>query len=95
LYKIRYNKYSQKEYDDLDGSQKVFINKALERIETLGMKAGEGLKGNLAGCNKLKNKRMGLRIIFREISGEIEIIEIVAIGKRDKSEVYKLSAQRI
>lgn len=41
------------------------------------------LHGSLAQCNKLKNKKMGLRVIFREIQGKFEVIQVVVIGKRD------------
>ncbi|WP_373954948.1 hypothetical protein QNN95_16100 (plasmid) [Exiguobacterium acetylicum] len=38
---------------------------------------------------------MGLRVIFREIEGKLQIIQIVAIGKRDKDEIYKMAEQRL
>lgn len=55
------------------------------------MEAGQSLHGNLAQCNKLKNKKMGLRIIFREAEGTIQVIQIVAIGKRAKEKNYKMA----
>lgn len=53
------------------------------------------LHGSLARCNKLKNKKMGLRVIFREIQGKFEVIQVVVIGKRDKETVYKIAENRI
>ena len=47
------------------------------------MQAGQALQGSLSECRKLKNKKMGIRIVFREANGKIEVIQIVAIGKRD------------
>ena len=59
------------------------------------MQAGQALHGSLSECRKLKNKKMGLRIVFREANGKIEVIQIVAIGKRDKKEVYTIAENRI
>ena len=88
MYEIIYNKLSQKDYDNLEGSQKIFVNKGLAKIQQDGMAVGEALHGNLSGCNKLKNKKLGLRIVFTQRKRGIEIIEIVAIGKRSDKEVY-------
>ncbi|MDR2834142.1 MAG: addiction module toxin RelE [Streptococcaceae bacterium] len=93
--KIKFNPHSKKEYQQLEGSQKVFVNKGFDKIKANGMNVGERLHGGLSDCNKLKNKKFGLRIVFREVEGDIEIIEIVAIGKRDKKEVYKNAEIRL
>lgn len=53
------------------------------------------LHGSLAQCNKLKNKKMGLRVIFREIQGKFEVIQVVVIGKRDKETVYKIDRKSV
>lgn len=95
MYQLEWTQYSKEDYEQLDGSQKIFVNKALDRIQLRGMDAGQALHGNLANCNKLKNKKMGLRIIFREAQGTIEVIQIVAIGKRDKEKIYKMAEERL
>ncbi|EIM07846.1 hypothetical protein A1A1_03302 [Planococcus antarcticus DSM 14505] len=95
MYQLEWTQYSKEDYEQLDGSQKIFVNKALDRIQLRGMDAGQSLHGNLANCNKLKNKKMGLRIIFREAQGTIEVIQIVAIGKRDKEKIYKMAEERL
>ncbi|ANU10903.1 addiction module toxin RelE [Planococcus antarcticus DSM 14505] len=95
MYQLEWTQYSKEDYEQLDGSQKIFVNKALDRIQLRSMDAGQSLHGNLANCNKLKNKEMGLRIIFREAQGTIEVIQIVAIGKRDKEKIYKMAEERL
>ncbi|WP_426273560.1 type II toxin-antitoxin system RelE family toxin [Exiguobacterium sp. R-17] len=95
MYQLEWTQYSKEDYDNLDGSQKIFVDKALNRIISLGMAAGQPLSGNLAHCNKLKNRKMGLRVVFREVEGKLQIIQIVAIGKRDKDEIYKMAEQRL
>ena len=95
MHKIEWTALSKQDYDSLDGSQKIFVDKAIARIKEFGMQAGQALHGSLSECRKLKNKKMGLRIVFRESNGKIEVIQIVAIGKRDKKEVYKTAENRI
>ncbi|WP_225743236.1 type II toxin-antitoxin system RelE/ParE family toxin [Marinilactibacillus sp. Marseille-P9653] len=95
MYQIEWTEYSRDDYDKLDGSQKTFVDKALNRIKLRGMDAGQPLHGALAQCNKLKNKKMGLRVIFREVQGKLEVIQVVVIGKRDKKTVYKIAENRI
>lgn len=95
MYQIEWTEYSRDDYDKLDGSQKVFVDKALNRIKLRGMDAGQPLHGALAQCNKMKNKKMGLRVIFREVQGKFEVIQVVVIGKRDKETIYKIAEDRI
>lgn len=95
MYQIEWTEYSKNDYTKLDGSQKIFVDKALNRIKLRGMSAGQPLHGSLALCNKLKNKKMGLRVIFREVQGKVEVVQIVVIGKRDNETVYKVAENRL
>jgi mRNA interferase RelE/StbE len=94
-YKLRFYKDVKSDYSKLDGSQKVFVDKGLQRITKLGMQCGQPLLGDLVGFRRLKNKRMGLRIIFGQGQQSIQIIDIVAIGKRSRNYVYELAGERI
>jgi mRNA interferase RelE/StbE len=94
-YSLEWTDDSSRDYDNLDGSQKLFVNKALARIKSLGMEAGQPLHGALVGCNKLKHKKLGLRVIFRKSSKGIRIIQIVAIGKRADGEIYAIAKHRL
>ena len=95
MYQIEWTEYSKNDYTKLDGSQKIFVDKALNRIKLRGMSAGQPLHGSLALCNKLNNKKMGLRVIFREVQGKVEVVQIVVIGKRDNETVYKVAENRL
>ncbi|GAA0365746.1 type II toxin-antitoxin system RelE/ParE family toxin [Alkalibacterium iburiense] len=95
MYTLKLLRGARHDLDNLDGSQRKLVDKSLRKIEKMGMHAGELLRGDLSGCRKLKHKKAGLRVVFREASGHIEIIEIVAIGKRSDSEVYKIASKRI
>ena len=97
---VQFLKEAQEDYDALDGSQKKWVEAAVERLKDRGGEIGEPLHkspaDDLRGCKKLKNKSLGLRIVFRVISpGECEIIEIIVIGKRSDSEVYHMAGKRL
>lgn len=94
-YKVELTQKAEKDYHKLDNSQRYHIKRSFERIETLGMQAGQPLSGALAGCRKLKHKKLGLRVIFRQTDTGIEIIEVVAIGKREDSKIYKIAEKRL
>lgn len=94
-HKLEYFEEAKEDYQSLDGSQKKLIDKALDRIKLKGTKAGKPLDGNLCGCYKMKHKKAGLRIVFRPCKDRIEIIQIIAIGKRDKKKVYKKASRRL
>lgn len=94
-YKIKFTPASKKDYEKLDNSQKLQVRKSLQRIEEFGLDTGQSLKGKLADCKKMKHKKLGLRVIFKQSDLGIEIIEIVVIGKRDEKEVYREAEKRL
>lgn len=94
-FRIEFTELSKKDLDKLDNSQRLQILKSLTKLEALGMQAGEQLKGVLKDCRKLKHKKLGLRIVFREAADKIEIIEIVVIGKRADQKVYEIAQKRL
>ena len=90
-----FTEFSQSDYAGLDGSQKTQVLKSLTKIESNGMNAGQPLHGKLWDCRKLKHRKLGLRVIFRQSDTGIEIIEIVAIGKREDDEAYEIAVERL
>ena len=94
-YKPIFTEFSLQDYNSLDGGQKKHVRKSLQKIKQVGMSAGKALRGNLSDCRRLKHKRLGLRVVFRESANGIDIIEIVAVGKREDDEVYDTVARRL
>lgn len=83
------NRDVEKEYQKLDGSQRRLVRIAVAKLKTRADEIGTPLHGELAGCKKIKWRNAGLRMVFRiREDGTVEIAEIVAIGRRDRSEVY-------
>ena len=101
------NRDVEKEYQKLDGSQRRLVRIAVAKLKTRADEIGTPLHGELAGCKKIKWRNAGLRMVFRIreepqaarlLVGDeriVEIAEIVAIGRRDRSEVYKMAAGRL
>lgn len=94
-YQIKYTHASKKDYEKLDNSQKLQVRKSFKRLEEFGLHAGQPLKGKLADCKKIKHKKLGLRVIFKQSDLGVEIIEIVVIGKRNEKEVYREAEKRL
>lgn len=90
------NRDVEKEYQKLDGSQRRLVRIAVAKLKTRADEIGTPLHGELAGCKKIKWRNAGLRMVFRiREDGTVEIAEIVAIGRRDRSEVYKTAVGRL
>lgn len=91
-YSIEFLEDAKKEWDRLDHSiQNQFAKKLFERRENPIVP-----KDKLCGikdCYKIKLRSVGYRLVYRVYEEQI-IIEVIAIGKRDKEEVYRIAAIR-
>lgn len=92
-------KEAEKDYKKLDGMLKKWIDAAEERLTLRGSEIGKDLGNNsyskLAGFKELKNQKLGIRLIFKPTKdNQIEIIEIVAIGKREDEKVFTIAEKR-
>jgi len=91
-YSIEFVVDAKKEWDNLDRSVRhQFAKKLLERKENPII-----LKDKLSGmknCYKIKLKSLGYRLVYRVYELRI-VIEVIAVGRRDKQEVYRLAASR-
>ncbi|MFY3790339.1 type II toxin-antitoxin system RelE/ParE family toxin [Ureibacillus sp. MALMAid1270] len=99
-FKLEFFEDAKAEYETLDGSEKKYVMKALEKISERGDEIGDPLENKrgiiLVGCRKVKLRKLGIRIVYRLNNNDrIEIIDIIAIGKRDDEEVYKNANKRI
>lgn len=65
-FEAKLTEFAKKDYDKLDGSQKQQVLKSFQKIKELGMQAGEELHGKLWDCRKLKHRKLGLRVVFKQ-----------------------------
>lgn len=87
----------------LDGSQKILIRKAIQKVCQNPLPESEGgygkLLGNknntdLSGFLKIKLRGAGLRIVYQLIRQEDQML-IIIIGAREDDEVYLDAQKRI
>ncbi|MEE0434920.1 MAG: type II toxin-antitoxin system RelE/ParE family toxin [Peptococcaceae bacterium] len=87
----------------LDGSQRRLVQRAIEKVLRNPLPANEGGYGkplgnlidtDLAGCCKIKLKNAGLRIVYKIIRTDKEML-IIVIGARADSAVYNDAQKRI
>ncbi len=89
-YQVEFIPEAAQDYDNLDGSIRKKVNKKLDELSKnpfLGEMLGNKFNVNLSGFYKLYVDNKKVRIVYRLIGTEIEIIEIWGIGKRDKEEI--------
>lgn len=56
---------------------------------------GAPLRNKLAGFTKIKPKYLSVRIVYRPVAGHPILMDIIAIGPRDKGRVYGMAASRL
>jgi mRNA interferase RelE/StbE len=69
-----------------------FAAKLRERLES-PRNASARLSG-LPDCYKIKLRSSGYRLVYQVLDSEVLVV-VVAVGRRDRSEVYKLTAARL
>ena len=92
-----------KDMKNLGGYQKILVLKAIKKVQTnplptyeggfgkpLGNKAGN----NLTGFLKIKLRDAGIRIVYKLVKTETEMLVIV-VGARADDEVYEIADKRI
>ncbi len=100
---ITYHKAAIKDVEKLDGSCKAQIVKAIRKVSQNPLPFTEGGYGkplgnkkntNLAGCLKIKLKKLGLRIVYSLARTNFEM-NIIVISVRSDNEVYELAEKRV
>ncbi|GEM_PF-77522 len=81
-YKLRFVPEALDEWHRLDGSVKAHLKKLLaKRLDQPHVPDGE-LHGPLAGCDKIKLRRQGLRMVYA-VEDDHLLVTVVAVDKRE------------
>ena len=92
-YKLDFYDQALKEWKNLDGSVRLqFKQKLAERLEAPHIPSAK-LRDS-KNRYKIKLRGVGCRLVY-EVNDLIITVTVVAVGKRDKSEVYVKAAQRL
>lgn len=101
-WKVVYLPEAEKDLKDLDGSQRLLVLKAIKKVSINPLPMDEGGYGKplgnhttskLAGLLKVKLKAAGIRIVYKLIRTDTEML-VVVIGARADDEVYKTAQKR-
>lgn len=101
-WELKFLPEAEKDIDDLDGSQRLQVKKALMKVKQNPIPANEGGYGkplgktndtDLTGLSKIKLRSSGLRIVYKLIQTESSMV-VVVVGAREDSEVYQMAEKR-
>jgi mRNA interferase RelE/StbE len=91
-YRLEFLPSAQKEWEKLGATVKSQFNKKLrERLETPRVPSAE-LHG-MPDCYKIKLRQSGYRLVYRVVDLRVTVL-VVAVGKRERGEVYDAARQR-
>lgn len=92
-YKLVFKQDAKKEWDKLDTTiREQFKKKLKERIVNPRIESAR-LNG-MKDCYKIKLRSAGFRLVY-EVRDKELVVSVVAVGKRDRNQVYKIAAKRI
>ena len=92
-FKLRFHELALAEWRKLDGSAREPLKKKLaERLVSPRIPAAALL--GMADCYKIKLRSLGYRLIYR-VDADVVFVTVVAVGKRDKDQVYAAAKNRL
>ena len=92
-YRLLFKIAARKEWDKLDSSVRVIFKKRLTERLKKPCKESTRLSG-MKDCYKIKLRRAGYRLVYQVRDKEL-IVSVIAVGKREKNQVYKAAIKRI
>jgi mRNA interferase RelE/StbE len=92
-FKLRFHELALAEWQRLDGSVREPLKKKLaERLENPRVPAS-ALSG-MVDCYKIKLRSVGYRLVYR-VDEDVVFVTVIAVGKRDKQQVYAAARSRL
>lgn len=91
-YKLKFEKRAWREWEKLGHPVKEqFKKKLAERLENPRVPSAK-LSGH-ADRYKIKLRSAGYRLVYQVFDGEV-VVSVIAIGKRENSDVYNMASNR-
>ena len=92
-YKLEFLPSARKDWDKLSANvREQFRKKLIERLVVPHVP--DSRLSDMPDCYKIKLRAAGYRLVYRVFDDRI-IVQVVAVGRRDRNLVYKLAAGRI
>lgn len=101
-WKLVYLPEAQKDFKELSGNERIVVAKALKKVLENPLPVNEGGYGkplgnkqgnNLSGFLKIKIKSLGIRVVYKLIKINGQML-VVVIGARADDEVYDIAQKR-
>ena len=101
-WKLVYLPEAEKDFRRLSGNERIVVAKALEKVLKNPLPVNEGgydkplgnkQENNLSGFLKIKLKNIGIRVVYKLIKIDGQML-VVVIGARADDEVYDTDGQR-
>ncbi|CAK2099371.1 type II toxin-antitoxin system RelE/ParE family toxin [Vibrio splendidus] len=92
-YKLVFKVEAEKEWYKLDSTiRSQFKKKLIERLENPYVSSAK--LSSMQNCYKIKLRSAGYRLVYQVRDQEV-IVSVVAVGKRERNQVYKIAAKRL
>ncbi|TOK03149.1 type II toxin-antitoxin system RelE family toxin [Vibrio parahaemolyticus] len=92
-YKLVFKVEAEKEWRKLDSTiRSQFKKKLIERLENPHVPTAK--LSSMQNCYKIKLRSAGYRLVYQVRDLEV-VISVVAVGKRERNQVYKIAAKRV
>ncbi len=93
IYRLTFLRDAQREWEKLGANiQKQMKAKLRERLADPRIPSA-ALRG-MPNCYKIKLRSAGYRLVYRVYDDRI-VVQVVAVGKRERNQVYKIAAGRV
>ena len=92
-YTVKFREEAFKEWQKLDKSLKQQFAKKLKKCCDNPHIPSARLRG-IKDCYKIKLRASGFRLVYQVLDDQL-VIAVVAVGKRERSDVYHLASERM
>ena len=92
-YKLEFEEHALKEFKKLGAPVREQFTKKLKAVLQNPHVPTNRLHG-MADCYKIKLRSAGYRLVYQVLEHEIVVL-VLAVGKRERSEVYKAAKDRL
>lgn len=92
-YKLHFHAAALLEWKKLDASAREnFKKKLAERL--LQPRVPSAALHGMPNCYKIKLHSLGLRLVYR-VDDDVVFVTVIALGKRERSQVYEQAKKRV
>lgn len=93
IYKLRFHELALAEWHKLDNSIRIPLKKKLaERL--VNPRVPSAALAGMPDCYKIKLRGLGFRLVY-QVEDDLLFVTVIALGKRDKNQVYTTAQGRM